>query len=158
MKFGAQVSCYLTDWDDISAVIAAMENGRWHSVYFADHFLPPNRPGASESLTAYEGFTAKVNGLLRADQHSDKLTGLLESVRTFTHRREFPAVGLMLSLKPTSTDGKREPTARYMVNSSCHLSHQGWISIRVSQNKVTQAESLSHPSYSSHSGKSFVCC
>ena len=58
MKFGAQVSCYLTDWDDISAVIAAMENGRWHSVYFADHFLPPNRPGASESLTAYEGFTA----------------------------------------------------------------------------------------------------
>ena len=58
MKFGAQVSCYLTSWDDIRAVVETMEQGRWHSVYHADHFVPPNRPGASESETAYEGYTS----------------------------------------------------------------------------------------------------
>ena len=57
MKFGAQVSCYLTSWDDIRSVVETMESGRWHSVYLADHFLPPNRGDASESLAAYEGFT-----------------------------------------------------------------------------------------------------
>ncbi|MXX52763.1 MAG: LLM class flavin-dependent oxidoreductase [Dehalococcoidia bacterium] len=58
MKIGAQVSCYLTSWDDIRAVVETMEAGRWHSVYHADHFVPPNRPGASESETAYEGYTS----------------------------------------------------------------------------------------------------
>ena len=33
MKFGAQVSCYRTTWDDIRAVIETMEAGRWHSLY-----------------------------------------------------------------------------------------------------------------------------
>jgi hypothetical protein len=32
-KFGAQVSCYLTTWDDIRAVVETMEAGRWYSVY-----------------------------------------------------------------------------------------------------------------------------
>ena len=53
-KFGAQVSCYLTTWDDIRAVVETMEAGRWYSVYLADHFVPPNRPGASESETAFD--------------------------------------------------------------------------------------------------------
>ncbi|MCY4579894.1 MAG: LLM class flavin-dependent oxidoreductase [Chloroflexi bacterium] len=56
-KFGAQVSCYLTTWDDIRAVVETMEAGRWYSVYHADHFVPPNRPGASESETAFEGYS-----------------------------------------------------------------------------------------------------
>ena len=58
MKFGAQVSCYLTTWDEIRAVVETMEVGRWHSVYHADHFVPPNRPSASESDTAYEGYSS----------------------------------------------------------------------------------------------------
>ena len=53
-KFGAQVSCYLPTWDDIRAVVETMEAGRWYSVYHADHFVPPNRPGASESETAFD--------------------------------------------------------------------------------------------------------
>ena len=57
MKFGAQVSCYLTTWDDIRTVVETMEAGRWYSVYHADHFIPPNRPGVSESETAYEGYS-----------------------------------------------------------------------------------------------------
>ena len=57
MKFGAQVSCYLTTWDEIRAVVETMEAGRWYSVYHADHFVPPNRPGAGEFETAYEGYS-----------------------------------------------------------------------------------------------------
>ena len=51
MKFGIQVSCYLTTWDAIRSVVETMEAGRWHSVYHADHFIPPNRPGSSEVET-----------------------------------------------------------------------------------------------------------
>ena len=57
MKFGAQVSCYRTTWDDIRAVIETMEAGRWHSLYHADHFVPPNAPRSDEPLTAYEGYS-----------------------------------------------------------------------------------------------------
>ena len=57
MKFGAQVSCYRTTWDDIRAVIETMEEGRWHSLYHADHFVPPNAPRSDEPLTAYEGYS-----------------------------------------------------------------------------------------------------
>ena len=54
MKFGVQVNCYDTTWDDLEASIRAMEAGRWHSLWFADHFLPPGR---EEHRTAFEGFT-----------------------------------------------------------------------------------------------------
>lgn len=54
MKFGVQVNCYDTNWDDLEASIRAMEGGRWHSLWFADHFLPPGR---EEHRTAFEGFT-----------------------------------------------------------------------------------------------------
>ena len=57
MKFSAQVSCYRTDWDDIREVVEAMEAGRWHGLYYADHFVPPNAPREDESLTAYEGLS-----------------------------------------------------------------------------------------------------
>ncbi|MCP3989638.1 MAG: LLM class flavin-dependent oxidoreductase [Actinomycetia bacterium] len=57
MKFSAQVSCYRTDWDDIRAVVEAMEAGRWHGLYHADHFVPPLAPRSDESLTAYEGYS-----------------------------------------------------------------------------------------------------
>lgn len=54
MKFGVQINCYDTTWDDLEASIQAMEAGRWHSLWFADHFLAPGR---EEHRTAFEGFT-----------------------------------------------------------------------------------------------------
>ena len=56
MKFGVQVNCYRTTWDAIKASIAAMDGGRWNSLWFADHFLPPGRRD-DEHLTAFEGYT-----------------------------------------------------------------------------------------------------
>ena len=34
MKFGAQVSCYRTEWDAIRTVAETMEAGRWDSIWF----------------------------------------------------------------------------------------------------------------------------
>ena len=41
MKFGAQLHNAATSWEDIKAVLETMEAGRWHSVWFYDHFIPP---------------------------------------------------------------------------------------------------------------------
>jgi len=57
MKFGVQVNCYRTRWKDIRASIEAMEAGRWHSLWFADHFLPPPGRRDEEHLPALEGYT-----------------------------------------------------------------------------------------------------
>ena len=57
MQFGVQVNCYRTNWDAISASIMALEAGRWHSLWFADHFLPPPGRRDEEHLTAFEGWT-----------------------------------------------------------------------------------------------------
>ena len=57
MEFGAQVSCYRTTWDNIRAVIEKLESGRWSSVWFADHYLPPPGRREEEHLNAHEGFT-----------------------------------------------------------------------------------------------------
>ena len=56
MEFGVQVNCYRTTWDDIRTSIETMEAGRWHSLWFADHFLPPGRR-EDEHFTAFEGYT-----------------------------------------------------------------------------------------------------
>ncbi|PZC44568.1 MAG: Flavin-dependent oxidoreductase, luciferase family [Chloroflexi bacterium] len=39
--FGSQLYNQSTSWDDIKAVLAVMEAGRWTSVYTYDHFIPP---------------------------------------------------------------------------------------------------------------------
>ena len=70
MKFGAQVSAYRTSWDDIRSVVETMDAGRWSSVWFADHFVPPNRPRDQEPLPAYEamalaGAAASITETLR---------------------------------------------------------------------------------------------
>ena len=54
MRFGVQVNCYRTTWQDIKASIETLEAGRWASLWFADHFLPP---GQDEHHTAFEGYT-----------------------------------------------------------------------------------------------------
>ncbi len=57
MNFGVQVNCYRTRWDDIRASIEAMEAGRWNSLWFADHYLPPPGRREEEHLPAYEGLS-----------------------------------------------------------------------------------------------------
>ena len=57
MKFGAQVNAYRTSWDDIRPVVELLDAGRWSSVWFADHFVPPNRPRSMEPQPAYEAFS-----------------------------------------------------------------------------------------------------
>lgn len=57
MQFGAQVSCYRTTWDHIRTVIETLEAGRWDSIWFADHFLPPPPKKEDEPLEAHECFS-----------------------------------------------------------------------------------------------------
>ena len=57
IQFGAQVSAYLTSWDDIRAVAQAMDAGRYDSIWFADHFVPPNRGKEVEGREAFEAFS-----------------------------------------------------------------------------------------------------
>ena len=61
MKFGVQVNCYGTTWDDIRASIETMEAGRWDSLWFADHFFPPGSgpkgDRKTQHRTAFEGYT-----------------------------------------------------------------------------------------------------
>ena len=51
MEFGVQVNVYRTNWDDVRASVEAMEAGRWDSVWFADHFIPPGANHDQEALT-----------------------------------------------------------------------------------------------------------
>ncbi len=57
VQFGAQVSAYLTSWDEIRAVAQTMDAGRFDSIWFADHFVPPNRGKDVEGREAFEAFS-----------------------------------------------------------------------------------------------------
>ena len=57
MQFGAQVSAYLTSWDDLRSVAQTMDAGRYSSIWFADHFVPPNRGTEVEAREAFEAFS-----------------------------------------------------------------------------------------------------
>jgi len=61
MKFGVQVNSFNASWDDIRAYIQTVEAGRWNSLWFADHFLPPPVPTklwpTEEHVTCFDGFT-----------------------------------------------------------------------------------------------------
>ncbi len=57
MDFGAQVGCYRNTWDNIRTVAEKLDAGRWGSIWFADHYLPPPGRKEEEHLTAHEGFT-----------------------------------------------------------------------------------------------------
>ena len=61
MQFGAQLVNYLCTWDDTLASIKAVENGRWHSLWWSDHFLVP-APGSDvvdrEALEGWSLITA----------------------------------------------------------------------------------------------------
>ena len=72
MDFGAQVGVYRSPagrttqpgdpelrWDrHLRPVVEQMDRGRWNSLWFADHFVPPPGPREHEPLPAFEGMTA----------------------------------------------------------------------------------------------------
>ena len=61
MKFGVHVNLYGVTWDEIRTSIDTMEAGRWNSLWFADHFVPPwggpKGDQTTEHNTAFEGYT-----------------------------------------------------------------------------------------------------
>ena len=72
-KFGAQLVNYLTTWDSTLPTIKAVEAGRFNSLWWSDHFLPPitadfEDRGALEGwslITAAAAVTSRVElGLL----------------------------------------------------------------------------------------------
>ena len=65
MKFGASLASYTTTWDQIEASINTMENGRWESIWFPDHFIPPQAWKGSEEQPIYESWSllAAVAGM-----------------------------------------------------------------------------------------------
>ena len=57
MLFGAQLVNYLITWEELLSTIKLVEAGRWHSLYYSDHFLIP-APGAGlEDKPALEGWS-----------------------------------------------------------------------------------------------------
>ena len=70
MQFGAQLSNYLTTWENILSTIKVVEAGPWNSLWFSDHFLVPLPGSGLESEEALEGWslitaTAAVTKRLR---------------------------------------------------------------------------------------------
>ncbi len=56
MEFGAQLSSYRLPWPQIEATVQVIESGRWSSLWFSDHFLPPAAPN-DEHKSALEVWT-----------------------------------------------------------------------------------------------------
>jgi len=56
VEFGVQVNVYRTSAGAVKASAAAMEAGKWDSIWFADHFSGADRE--QEALTAFEGLSA----------------------------------------------------------------------------------------------------
>ena len=74
MRFGSQLHNQATSWEDFKAVLETMEAGRWHSVWFYDHFIPPMSPTdevmETDRIPTFEGWsllcaTAAVTQRLR---------------------------------------------------------------------------------------------
>jgi len=57
MKFGAQFVNYFTTWEETLSAIKAVEAGRWHSLCFSDHFLPPIPGAGLDSGPALESWS-----------------------------------------------------------------------------------------------------
>ncbi|MHA1988624.1 MAG: TIGR03560 family F420-dependent LLM class oxidoreductase [Promethearchaeota archaeon] len=57
MQFGAQLLNYVTTWEELLSSIKIVEAGRWHSLYYSDHFLTPAPGLGIEHLPALEGWS-----------------------------------------------------------------------------------------------------
>lgn len=60
MRFGAQFVNYVCTWDDTLAAIQTIQDGRWHSLWWSDHFLVPAHQAVwnKESLEGWSVVTA----------------------------------------------------------------------------------------------------
>ncbi|MHA2281735.1 MAG: TIGR03560 family F420-dependent LLM class oxidoreductase [Promethearchaeota archaeon] len=70
MQFGAQLVNYAITWEELLSTIKLVEAGRWHSLYYSDHFLTPVPGAGLEDWPALEGWslitaTAAVTKRLR---------------------------------------------------------------------------------------------
>jgi len=57
MQFGAQLVNYFTTWEETLSTIKVVEAGRWHSLWFSDHFLPPVPGAGLDSRPALESWS-----------------------------------------------------------------------------------------------------
>ena len=57
MQFGAQLVNYFCEWDDTLATVKTVQSGRWHSLWWSDHFLPPVGRADMEHERALEGWS-----------------------------------------------------------------------------------------------------
>ncbi|MFW9876314.1 MAG: hypothetical protein ACFFG0_24735, partial [Candidatus Thorarchaeota archaeon] len=57
MQFGAQFVNYFTTWEETLSAIKVVETGRWHSLWFSDHFLPPIPGAGLDSGAALESWS-----------------------------------------------------------------------------------------------------
>ena len=69
MEFGAQLGLYGTNyWSNIRETVEALDAGRWSSIWFPDHFMPPGNPdaGHGHALEAWTVLSAIASITSRA--------------------------------------------------------------------------------------------
>ena len=57
MKFGASIASYTTTWNSIEKAVKTMEKGRFDSVWFPDHFIPPSAWKGGEDQPIFESWS-----------------------------------------------------------------------------------------------------
>ena len=87
MKFGASVSSYTTTWDTISSAIQTMESGRWESIWFPDHFIPPAAWKGAEDQPIFESWSllAAVAGMTDKLRMGHMVNGNTYRTVSYTH-------------------------------------------------------------------------
>jgi alkanesulfonate monooxygenase SsuD/methylene tetrahydromethanopterin reductase-like flavin-dependent oxidoreductase (luciferase family) len=145
MKFGASVSSYTTTWDEISGAVATMESGRWESIWFPDHFIPPAAwKGAEDEpifeswslLAAVAGMTTKLRMGHMVSGNTYRNPGLVAKMATtidqISHGRFILSVGAAWFKREHEAYGWDFPSLGERSNrfeEACQLIHELFTSI-----------------------------